>query len=174
VVVRWLPGRDLVLVADSSDAGLDLRHQVSELPRASLITRRRLDATLDDPPPKREPRQQGRPRLKGKRRATLETVLIDDRTPGTMLTVDQWSDAGPREVNGCMASAVWYHAGKPPAPIHWVPIRDPDQSFEPQALLSTNLGPTPEEMLTWSIRRWNIDVTFEEARAHPGIETQYQ
>jgi hypothetical protein len=65
VVVRWLPGRDLVLGADSSYAVLELLHQVSELPRASLITRLRLDAALYDLPPERQPGQLGRPRLKG-------------------------------------------------------------------------------------------------------------
>ena len=51
VVVRWWPRRDLVFVADSSDAVLALLHQVRELPRARLITRLRLDAALYDPPP---------------------------------------------------------------------------------------------------------------------------
>jgi hypothetical protein len=51
VVVRWLARRDLVFVADSSYAVLELLHQVSELPRASLITRLRFDAACYDPPP---------------------------------------------------------------------------------------------------------------------------
>jgi hypothetical protein len=74
LVVRWLPGREVVLVADSNDAALELRDHVKKLSRASGITRRRRDAALDDPPPRREPRQQGRPRLQGKRRATLEAA----------------------------------------------------------------------------------------------------
>ena len=68
VVVRWLPGRGVVFVADSSDAALELLHQVRTLRCASLITRLRLDAALDDPPPTREAGKLGRPRLKGARR----------------------------------------------------------------------------------------------------------
>ena len=86
LVVRWLPGREVVFVADSSYAALELLDQVKKLPRASLITRLRLDAALYDPPPTREPRPQGRPRLKGKRRPTLEAVLADEETPWTTLT----------------------------------------------------------------------------------------
>jgi hypothetical protein len=71
-------------------------------------------------------------------------------------------------------TAVWYHAGKPPVPIRWVLMRDPHQSFEAQALLSTNLDQTPEQILTWVIRRWTMEVTLEEARAHLGLETQRQ
>jgi len=51
LVVRWLPGRELVFVADSSFAALELLDQVTTLPRGSLITRLRLDAALSDPPP---------------------------------------------------------------------------------------------------------------------------
>jgi hypothetical protein len=41
-------------------------------------------------------------------------------------------------------------------------------------LLSTNLEHTPAQMLTWFVRRWTLEVTFEEARAHLGMETQRQ
>jgi hypothetical protein len=174
LVVRWLPGREVVCVADTSYAALELLDHVKKLPRASGMTRLRLDAALYDPPPKREPRQHGRPRLTGKRRATLEAALTDDETPWTTLTVDQWDGAGPRAVDVCTDTAVWYHAGKPPVPIRWVLIRDPKGTFKPQALLSTNPEHTPEHMLSWFVRRWTIDVTCEEARAHLGMETQRQ
>jgi hypothetical protein len=90
VVVRWLPRRDLVFVADSSDAVLEWLHQVSEWPRARLITRLRLDAALDDPPPIREPGQLGRPRLTGDQRPTLEAVLADEETMWSQLTIERW------------------------------------------------------------------------------------
>jgi hypothetical protein len=32
----------------------------------------------------------------------------------------------------------------------------------------------PEQMLPWFVRRWTMEVTFEEARAHLGMETQRQ
>jgi hypothetical protein len=174
VVVRWLPGRTLVFVADSSDAVLELRHQVRELPRASLITRRRLDAALYDPPPKREPGQMGRPRLKGDRRPTLEAMLADEDTIWSKLTIEPWYGDAPREVEVATDTAVWYHSGKPPLQLRWVLIRDPHKGFEPQALLSTNLDHTPQQILTWFIRRWTMEVTLEEARAHLGMETQRQ
>jgi DDE superfamily endonuclease len=46
LVVRWLPGREVVFVADSSYAALELLDHVKKLPRASWITRLRLDAAL--------------------------------------------------------------------------------------------------------------------------------
>jgi hypothetical protein len=71
-------------------------------------------------------------------------------------------------------TAVWYHPGLPPVEIRWVLIRDPGGEFEPQALLSTSLGHTPQQRLEWFVRRWTMEVTLEEARAHLGIETQRQ
>ncbi len=171
---RWMPEREIVCVADSSFAVLELLDKVKTLPRASVITRLRLDAALYDPPPYRAPGTKGRPRLKGKRRPTLETMLADTRTQWTTVRVEQWYGEGPREVEVTTDTAVWYHTGKPPVVIRWVLMRDPKQSFKPQALLSTNLGHTPEQMLPWFVRRWTMEVTFEEVRAHLGMETQRQ
>jgi hypothetical protein len=174
LVVRWLPGREVAFVADSSFAALELLDKAATLPHASVITRLRLDAALYDPPPPRPSGTKGRPRLKGKRRPTLEAVLADERTAWTTLRVEQWYGEGPREVEVATDTAVWYHAGKPPVAIRWVLIRDPQKEFNPQALLSTHPEHTPEQMLTWFVRRWTLEVTFEEARAHLGMETQRQ
>ena len=171
---RWVPERESVCVADSSFAVLELLDKVKRLPRASMITRLRLDAALYDPPPHRAPGTKGRPRLKGKRRPTLEVVLTDPKTQWSKLTIDDWYGEGPREVEVTTDIAVWYHTGKPPVVMRWVLIRDPQKRFKPQALWSTNLEHTPEQMLTWFVQRWTLEVTFEEARAHLGMETQRQ
>jgi len=70
-----VPGRNRGLVADSRDAILEWLHQVSEWPRARLITRLRLDAALDALRPAREPGPLGRPRRRGNRRPTLAQML---------------------------------------------------------------------------------------------------
>jgi hypothetical protein len=53
-------------------------------------------------------------------------------------------------------------------------IRDPLGQFETQALLCTDLQAAPAWMLDCFVQRWQLEVTFEEARAHLGIETQRQ
>src|ERR687885_1349157 len=174
LVGRWLPGREIAFVADSSFAALELLAKVKTMRRGSVLTRLRLDAALYDPPPPRAPRQTGRPRLKGKRRPPLEAGLADERTQWTPVLVEQWYGEGPREVEVATDTAVWYHTGKPPVAIRWVLIRDPHKRFKPQALLSTHLEHTPAQMLPWFVRRWTMEVTFEEARAHLGMETQRQ
>ena len=71
-------------------------------------------------------------------------------------------------------TAVWYYAGLPPVRLRWVLIRDPQGEFTPQALLSTHLEYSPTQIVHWFVRRWAMEVTLEEARAHLGIETQRQ
>lgn len=171
---RWLPGRELVFVTDTSFAALELLAQVQSLPQTSLSTRLRLDAALYDPAPPRESGTQGRPRLKGKRRPTREAVLADEETEWTTLKVDQGYGEGPREIEIATDTAVGYHAGKVPVAIRWVLIRDPQKRFKAQALWSTTLDQTAEPIVTWLVRRWTMEVTFEEARAPLGMATQRQ
>ena len=174
LIHRWLPRREVVVVADSSYALLTLLKQVSEMPGVSLITRLRLDAALYDAAPLRVPGLPGRPRKKGARRPTLRHLLTAAQTPWSTVTVTNGYGGGTREVEVRTETAVWYHAGLPPVALRWVLIRDPQGEFAPQALLSTHLAHTPQQMLEWFVRRWTMEVTLEEARAHLGIETQRQ
>jgi DDE superfamily endonuclease len=171
---RWLPGREVVVVADSSYAVIELLTQVSATPEVSLITRLRLDAALYDPAPPRTPGQKGRPRKKGARRPTLQHMLKDPSTRWTPVRVNNWYGGGVREVEVCTDTAVWYHTGLPAVAVRWVLIRDPQGEFAPQALVTTRLDHAPAQILEWFVRRWTMEVTFEEARAHLGLETQRQ
>jgi hypothetical protein len=74
----------------------------------------------------------------------------------------------------CTNTAVWYHTGLPPVPIRWVLIRDPQQRFDPQALLCTDPTQNPLTMVNWFVRRWQVEVTFQEVRRTLGVETQRQ
>lgn len=90
------------------------------------------------------------------------------------LTLPRWYSQGERTVEIVSGVAVWYHSGKPPVPIRWVLVRDPQGRFDPQAFLCTNPWAVPPAILTWFVQRWQVEVTFEEARAHLGVETQRQ
>lgn len=172
---RWLPQRDVVVVADSSFAALELLSALTQmrLP-VHVVTRLRLDAALYQPAPARQPKQMGRPRLKGNRLATLSTRLTDAQTTWDSVQLAGWYGGVQREVELTSATAVWYHTGLPPVPIRWVLVRDPQNQFQPQAFLCTNLAVTPQQILLWFRQRWQVEVTFEEVRAHLGVETQRQ
>ena len=169
---RWLPERELRIVADNSYSALEWLATVRQW--ATVITRLRLDAALYEPAAPWKPGQMGRPRKKGKRLATLAQVAADAETVWSRTTMARWYGQGPREIEWVSNTAVWYHAGKSVVPMRWVLIRDPHGDFEPQALLCTDLTLSALEIISNFVQRWQLEVTFEEARAHLGMETQRQ
>jgi hypothetical protein len=172
-VRRWLPERELVLVADMGFAALELLAALS-CHGVTCITRLRLDAALYEPAPLRQPGTKGRPRTKGARLPNLSDVLMRTSTRWRRVTVPGWYGEGDRVIEFCSATAVWRHSGKPIVPIRWVLLRDPKARFSPQALLCTDLTRDPLQIIRWFILRWQVEVTFQEARAHLGVETQRQ
>jgi hypothetical protein len=170
---RWLPGREIVLLGDSSFAALEL---LVTLARQGLtcITRLRLDAALYEPAPPRPPGTVGRPRTKGTRLPKLAFVLVDGSTCWQRVVVPAWYGERERVVEICSATAVWRHAGLPVLPIRWVLLRDPQHRFDPQALLCTNPTCDPLQVVRWFVQRWQVEVTFREVRDHLGVETQRQ
>ena len=171
---KWLPERTLVVVADSSYAIIDLLWCMTQLKKPlCMIARFRLDAALYGPLVPTSGKM-GRPRKKGKRLPTLQTVLDDNQTVWQSLIVQEWYGEKQREIKICSDLAVWYHSGKPPLPIRWVLIRDPKEKFKSQALFCTDLDISPEQIIKWFVRRWQVEVTFHEVRTHLGVETQRQ
>jgi hypothetical protein len=171
---RWLPKRQLVVVADSGYSALDFLHGCQRMPEpVTVITRLRLDAALYTPAPLRRTGQVGRPRLKGKRLPTLAKCLNDSKTDWQSVMVT-WYEGKERCLEVASGTAVWYHTGKPPVAIRWVLIRDPEGKFDPQALLSTDPAAEPLQIIAWFVLRWRLEVTFQEVRLHLGVETQRQ
>lgn len=170
---RWLPERDLVLVGDGGFSAL-LFLDAMRRGRITAITRLRLDAALYDPAPPRPPGTIGRPRTKGARLPTLAQTLVAKDTRWHAVMVPGWYGARERIVEITSDTAVWRHGGMPIVPIRWVLIRDPADRFPPQALLCTDPAREPAQIVAWFVRRWSVEVTFQEVRAHLGVETQRQ
>ena len=122
---RWLPGREVVLLGDSSFAALDLLAALARRQGLACTTRLRLDAASYGPAPPRRPGTVGRPRTKGARLPNLSAVLADAGTRWVRVVVPGWYGEGERTVEVCSATAAWRHAGLPVVPIRWVLLRDP-------------------------------------------------
>ena len=139
----------------------------------TLIAPLRLDSVLHHPAPKRDPHTIGRPRVVGPRLPSLQHVLHDPTTRWERLSVD-WYGEGQRTVEMCTGTACWYRFGSTPLPIRWVLTRDPTGKRPPKALFSTDQAQPADEMVRDFMKRWSVEVTFEESRAHLGLETQRQ
>ena len=174
-VRRWLPKCNIFIVADSTYAALELLDSLVSLSEpVYMVTRLRLDAALYEPVSPRDPLQVGRPAKKGPKLPKLKQVLVNLITNWQPLTMANWYGHRPTQVEICTDTAVWYHNGMPAVPIRWVLIRDPNGKFKTRALLCTDQSATPDQILTWFVHSWQVEVTFQEVRTHLGVETQLQ
>jgi hypothetical protein len=172
---RWMPKRDIVVVADGSFSVLKLLGHCISLPKpVTMVTRMRLNAALYPPPAPRTPGQLGRYRLKGDRLPTVQSVMEDENTQWTRIILPKWYSHEDRPLEILTATALWYHIDAKPVPIRWVVARDPLGKFPTQTLLCTDPSVDPAQILCWFMLRWQAETTFQEARAHLGIETQRQ
>ena len=163
-----------MLVGDGGYAVLDLLHCCQSLAQpVTLIARLRLDAALYEPAPARQPGRNGRPPLKGRRLPALKSLVDHPGLSWTTAAV-AWYNGATRTVELTSQTAVWYRSGKPPVPLRWVLVRDPQGEFATQALLCTDRAVEPAQILEWFVLRWQLEVTFQEVRAHLGVETQRQ
>jgi len=170
VLKRWLPQRDLVCVGDGNYAAIDFLHACQQR-GVTFITRLRLDAALYDPAPPYS--GCGRPRKKGMRQPNLETRLHDAETVWQTMVV-AWYDGQQRTMAIASGTALWFHYGKPALSIRWVVVRDPAGDYDPIALLCTDDQREAQWIVACFVRRWQLEVTFEETRRHLGVESQRQ
>jgi hypothetical protein len=173
LVRRWQPEREIVAVADGGYASLKLLDRCRRLTNPiTFVTRLRLDAALYEPAPPRKPGQKGRPRLKGERLPNLSVVAEDPAPVWMPLEMTNWYGGRRRTVEVISKTAVWYSTGLPAVPLRWVLIRDPEEEFGTQALLCTDLDAEPGRIVSWFVRRWQMEATFQEMRQRLGFETQ--
>lgn len=171
---RWLPGRELIVVADGGYAVLDLLAWCQRLARpVTMISRLRMDGALYAPAPPRRPGQKGRTQVKGKRLPTPNQYLAAASTQWSRVLVN-WYGGARRWVEVATSNAIWHRGGKPPVTIRWVLVRDPKKRVRPQALLCTDVNLPVSQVIGLFVRRWAMETTFQETRVHFGIEGQRQ
>lgn len=173
-VRRWQPHRPLILVVDGALAAIKLGQRCGgyAVP-VTVVSRLRIDARLYAfplavPAHKRGPR----PR-KGPRQPTLSAQVADPQTVWETRTL-AWYGGSPRTLELATGTGLWCNSDGDILPLRWVLIRDPRAAFAPQALFATDLTADPQQIVAWFVLRWSVEVTFEEVRAHLGVETQRQ
>ncbi len=86
--------------------------------------------------------------------------------------MSNWYGKEERLVEVVSDTAVWHSTGLPAVPLRWVLVRDPKGEFTTQALLCTDLCAQPGQIISWFVRRWQMEATFQEVRQRLGFETQ--
>jgi hypothetical protein len=175
-VRRWLPGVEMTLLGDGAYSSVELGLCCHKL-GVTLIAPLVLKAQLYDKPPQAVPSGQkkrvGRPSHKGARLPKLSDVLVNPQTLWESVRV-AWYDGQMRELEITSGSALWSRAGLQALALRWVLVRDPLGELDSKAYFSTNATQAAASVVESFVLRWTIEVTFEESRAHLGIETQRQ
>jgi DDE superfamily endonuclease len=171
-VRRWLPGRRLVLVVDGGFAAVALG-LACITQQVVMVSRLRWDAALYHPPGAQPPGKRGPKPLKGKRQRSLQGWAERSDTPWETVEVD-WYGGQRKQLWIFSRIALWYTPRQPPVAIRYGLVADPEGKLRIEAFFCTDLEATPVAILQWVVMRWAVEVTFEEARAHLGFETQRQ
>lgn len=169
VVSLWLK-RPWILIGDGAYACMDLAATCIKK-NVTLISRLRLDAQLFHAPVP-EKKKLGRKPIKGKR-IQLKELLIDPEQIWQTATVN-WYGGEQKQVEYLTFVCLWYHAGAIPITLRIVLVKTPNGKNAAETFFSTDIELAPTQIINYFVLRWNIEVTFEETRAHIGVETQRQ
>jgi DDE superfamily endonuclease len=170
LVRRWVPTVQRTIIGDQPSRVQELG-AVCARRGICVIAPLRLDAALSAPAPPRLPGTNGRPRVKGKRLPPLGQMIEESQTAWTRRRVP-WDNGRRRGLDVTSGPAVWERIGQPVLPVRWVRVRDPTGQHNPRAYFATRLSDRPREVVPAFIKRWTIETTFEESRAHLGLEPQ--
>jgi DDE superfamily endonuclease len=167
VLLRWFPERRFVLVGDSGYG----THEVARFcharrERLTLVSKLHPEANLFDPPPPYAGK--GRPRVKG---APLPKPSQAAAAARLRRAVVRWYGGSTRWVALASGTGHWYKSGRGLVPLRWAFVRDLQGTHRDEYFYSTDPALSPEGIVGLYAWRWNIETTFQEARAHLGLET---
>lgn len=168
---RWAgPNKKITIVADSAFATYLLANTCIDN-RVALVSRMRTDARTFEFPKKKEGR--GRKGLVGKRLPTFKTMLEDPAIEWNTKDFG-WYGGERKKMEFLTGTCLWYSYGIRPVPITWILTREPGNNKTGAVIFSTAVDQAVEDIIESFVCRWQLEVTFEEARRHLGMETQRQ
>ena len=160
-VAQWFPDRRFRVVGDGFYATL----AGNTLERTTIISRLRRDANLYDLPPKRQKKQRGRPRKRGKKLAKLEKMAVHIQNWQTV-TFRQRSTMTQRLVY--TRQVLWYSVSH--SPVLLVISRDPAGNEKDDFFLTTDVTLSAAEVLECYNDRWAIEDTFKNTKQLLGAQ----
>jgi len=163
-----VPGRRFVFAGDAGYGSHEVdrfcrRHRG----RLTLVSKLHPDANLYDPPGPY--RGVGRPPVKGPRRAKPSEAAGPDARREEMEVA--WYGGGRRRVDVVGEAAHGFESGRGLVALRWVSVRDRTGTHRDEFLDTTDPSLTPVEIVSYYCGRWSIETTFQEMRAHLGLET---
>lgn len=171
-LTRWAPERRFRLIGDAWYAThvlADLLNDKSvKCPNGTLVSRFQWDARLHEEPG--DYAGFGRPRIIGERLPSPRRAMSSDNA-NWMASEVAWYSGRRLACSLLAGTGLWYRCSQGATWVRWVIVRDSNPKHADEIFFTTDRTLTPEEIVECYVRRWSIEVTFEEARRHLGIET---
>jgi hypothetical protein len=143
-----------------------------------MVSRLRLDANLFDFPAPQPKSKRGPKPKKGARQPRFKERLLDPNTAWRSLLL-RWYGGQEKRLEYVSGVSLWYTPGQAPVPIRWVLTRyeeldkkTGEKKVHAAVFFCSDTSVPPQQILAHYKERWNMEVTFEEVRAHLGFETQ--
>jgi hypothetical protein len=172
VLMRWLPGRKFILSGDyqvitHETVAFAQRHA----DRVTVIGRLRGDANLYAPPANSKRKTRTGALAKKGRKLPAPSQRKDQLRAVTRQVA--WYGGQRRNVRYVSETSLWYDKhGSAVTPIRWVCVLgDAKADLHDAFFFCSDVTPQASWIIERYARRWNIEVTFEEARALLGLET---
>ena len=171
-LMRWLPDRTFVLTGDyqvitHETVAFARRHAG----RVTVVGRLRGDANLYAPP--RNPKRRSRTGALAKKGRKLPSPAQRIAQLHPVAREVAWYGNSRRAVRHVSEAALWYDKhGNAVTPIRWVSVPgDAEHDLSDAFFFCSDVAMDPARIIERYARRWNVEVTFEEARALLGLET---
>jgi DDE superfamily endonuclease len=170
-LIHWFPRRKFILVGDGGFASHGLSRFCHRHGRhCTLVSRFHSDANLYELPEKEHSPRRGRPRIKGRKLPKAQEVVEVAKAKGKRFTVN-WYGGQTRQVELIWGEGHWYKVNEGMTPVRWVFIHDAQGTHRDEYVYSTDPTLPPDQIVSLFTARWNIEVTFQEVRAHLGLAT---
>jgi len=171
-LVRWAPTIPFILVGDGGFACAKLAWACFKN-NIALVSRLKINARIYDLPEEVPAGRRGRKPKKGARLISFKEMLTREdlaREDGEIVGYD----GKKKRICYLTNTAMWGADGFEPIAIRWVLVIDPSGEMDPLPLMSTDVNLTAIKIIELYVDRWGLEVTFQEAREHLGVETQKQ
>jgi hypothetical protein len=171
-LVRWAPVIPFILVGDGGFACAKLAW-ICFKNNIALVSRLKMNARIYALPEEAPAGKRGRKPKKGVRLISFKEMLKMDDLSWEEVEIVGY-DGKKKRVEYLTNTAMWGADGFCPIAIRWVLVKDPIGEMDPLPLMSTDVNLTAIRIMELYVDRWGLEVTFQEAREHLGVETQKQ
>lgn len=171
-IKSWVGKRAWILLGDGGFACVELVNACL-LNGGHLISRLRLDARLYEEPIDPKPGQKGRKPKKGKAIASFKTMREDEALNWTDVEIN-WYGGQKKTLSYISGVSLMYKPKHNLPKIRWVLVKDPEGVLLTIPLFSSDINQEPCAIIEAFVKRFSIEILFEESRAHLGMETQRQ